>query len=34
MNNPIIFLDRDNKTKLAPASFCYFLELLLEKNKF
>ena len=34
MNYPIIFLDRNNKTKLAPASFSYFLELLWEKNKF
>ena len=29
-----MFLDRDNKTKLVPASFPYFLELLQEKNKF
>ena len=28
MNHPIMFLDRDNKTKLVPASFSYFLELL------
>ena len=34
MNHPIMFLDRDNKGKLVPASFSYFLELLLEKNKF
>ena len=33
MNHPIMFLDRDNKEKLVPASFSYFLELL-EKNKF
>ena len=26
MNHPIIFLDRDNKTKLVPASFSFFLE--------
>ena len=30
MNHPIVFLDRDNKRKLVPAS----LELLWEKNKF
>ena len=34
MNNPIMFLDRDNKIKLVPASFSYFFELLCEKNKF
>ena len=34
MNNPIMFLKRDNKTELVPASFFYFLELLLKKNKF
>ena len=28
MNHPIMFLDRDNKGKLVPASFSYFLELL------
>ena len=33
MNHPIMFLDRDNKAKLVPASFSYFLELLWEKNK-
>ena len=33
MNHPIMFLDRDNKTKLMPASFSYFLQLLGEKNK-
>ena len=27
-----MFLDRDNKTKLVPASFSYFLKLLLEEN--
>ena len=27
MNHPGKFLDRDNKTKLAPASFSDFLEL-------
>ena len=26
MNHPIMFLDRDNKTKLVSASFSYFLE--------
>ena len=26
-----MFLDRDNKTKLVPASFAYLLELVLEK---
>ena len=34
MNHPIMFFDRDNKTKLVPVSFSYFLELLLVKNKF
>ena len=34
MNHPIMFLERDNKTKLEPASFYYFVELLWEKNKF
>ena len=34
MSHPIMFVDRDNKTKLVPDSFSYFLELLLEKNKF
>ena len=34
MNRPIMFLDRDNKTKLVPASFSYFLELLRQKNRF
>ena len=29
-----LFLGQDNKTKLVPASFSYFLELLCEKNKF
>ena len=28
MNHPIMFLDQDNKMKLVPASFSYFLELL------
>ena len=28
MNYPIMFLDRDNKGKLVPAYFSYFLELL------
>ena len=28
MNYPIMFLDPDNKGKLVPASFSYFLELL------
>ena len=27
MNHPIMFLDRENKTTLVPASFFYFLEL-------
>ena len=31
MNHPIMFLDRDNRTKLLPASFSYFLELMREK---
>ena len=34
MNDPIMFLERDNKTKLVPASFSYFLELLWEKTDF
>ena len=34
MNHPIMFLDRDNKGKLVPAPFPYFLELLWEKSKF
>ena len=34
MNHPIMLLDRDNKGKLVPASFSYFLELLWEKNEF
>ena len=34
MNHQIMFLDRDNKTKLVSANFFYFLELLREKNKF
>ena len=29
-----MFLDRDNKAKLVPASFSYFSELLWEKNEF
>ena len=33
-NHPIMFLNRDNKTKLVPGSFSYFLEILWEKNKF
>ena len=28
MNYPIMFLDRDNKARLVPVSFSYFLELL------
>ena len=28
MNHPIMFRDRDNKTKFLPASFSYFLKLL------
>ena len=27
MNHPIILLDRDNKAKLEPAFFSYFIEL-------
>ena len=27
MNCPIMFLDRDNKTKFVPAPFSYFLEI-------
>ena len=34
MNHLIKFLDGDNKTKLVPASFSDFLELLLKKNQF
>ena len=34
MNHPIMFLDRDNKMKLAPDFFHYFFEFLSEKNKF
>ena len=33
MNHWIMFLDRDSSKKLVPASFSYFLGLLLEKNK-
>ena len=33
MNHPILFVDRDNKTKLVPASFSCFLELSSEKIK-
>ena len=29
-----MFVDQDNKKKLVPASFSYFLEHLWEKNKF
>ena len=32
MNHPIIFFDRDNKTKLVPASISYFLESFSLKN--
>ena len=31
MNHQIVFLQRDNKTKLVLASFSYFLEALREK---
>ena len=31
--HPIMFLSQSNKTKLVPASFSYFLELLWKKNK-
>ena len=34
MNYPIMILDRDNKTKLLPASFSYFLELYKRKINF
>ena len=34
MNHSIMFLDRDNKGKLVPASFSYFSELLREKDAF
>ena len=34
MNHPIILLDRDNKAKLEPAFFSYFIELLGEKIDF
>ena len=34
MNHTIMFLNRDNKTKLVPASFSYFLEPLGEKMNF
>ena len=34
MNHSIVFLNQDNKGKLVPASFSYFLKLLWEKNKF
>ena len=34
MNHPIMFLDWDNKAKLVPASFSYFLELFWEKIKY
>ena len=33
MNHPTMFLDRDNETKLLPATFSYFLEHLSEKKK-
>ena len=33
-NESIMFLDQDNKTKLVPASFSYFLEQKKKKNKF
>ena len=32
MNHPIMFLDRDNKTKLVPASFTYFIFNFYEKK--
>ena len=32
MNHPIMFLDRDNKTKLVPASFTYFIFIFYEKK--
>ena len=34
MNHPIMFFDRDNKTKLVPASFSYFLDLFEKKMIF
>ena len=34
MNYPIMLLDQDNKGKLIPPSFSYFLELLREKNTY
>ena len=34
INHPIMFLGRDNKMRLVPASFSYFLELLRERNIF
>ena len=34
MNHPTFFLDRDNKTKLVPASFPGLLELPREKTGF
>ena len=33
MSHPIMFLDQDNKTKLVPASFSYFLELLFMREE-
>ena len=34
MNHPIMFLDRDNKRKLVPASFSYFFRTLERKINF
>ena len=34
MNHPITFLDRDNITKLVPASFSYFLKFYKRKINF
>ena len=32
MNHPIMFLDRDKKTKLVPASFLFFRTFMTEKQ--
>ena len=34
MNHPIMFLDRDNKTKFVPAPFSYFLDSYERKTNF
>ena len=34
MNHPVMFIARDNKTKLVPRYFSYFVELCERKKKF